>query len=374
MHRQTLIEFDRCGENPVPENLPMLRNGGKYLSQHFSNPAILFLELDMTKSKLLVLGIFFGMLLSACAGAATSTPPMPTVSSTQAATAAPTETPAPTTATNITPVVPSTGTIDWMGHGFATVLATQMITATTPITITNSPYSIRVPANAFPENVTFSLLQGEAANYQSQLPSGETPILAFAFDVKNPQGQLIGKFDNPVILTINDARITANSKYYNLAPDGALTPNPTGMHVKAGELSHPITGTGVAWVITSPASSASAGAAQATTLQVANNPKLGNILVNSAGFTLYVFKEDSPGQSTCSGSCAKLWPPLTISKDAHPTAATDVKGLLGVIQRSDGSYQVIYNGAPLYLYTGDTKPGETNGQGIKNLWFVIPVG
>jgi predicted lipoprotein with Yx(FWY)xxD motif len=325
----------------------------------------------MTKSKLLVLGIIFGMLLSACAGAATSTPPTPTVVSTQAATAAPTQTPAPTSATNITPVVPSTGTIDWMGHGFATVLATQTITATTPITITNSPYSIQVPANAFSENVTFSLLQGGAANYQSQLPSGETPILAFAFDVKNTQGQLIGKFDNPVMLTINDARITANSKYYNLAPDGTLTPNPTGMQVKAGELSHPIAGTGVAWVITSPAS---ASTPQATTLQIANNPTLGKILVNSAGYTLYVFKNDSPGQSTCSGSCATLWPPLTIPKDAHPTAATGIKGLLGVIQRSDGSYQVTYNGAPLYTFSGDAKPGDTTGQGFKNLWYVVPVG
>jgi predicted lipoprotein with Yx(FWY)xxD motif len=328
----------------------------------------------LIKSRILVFGLIFGMLLSACAGVATSNATPPSVVSTQAATAVPTETPAPTSATNITPVVPSTGTIDWIGHGFATVLVTQTITATTPITITSSPYSIQMPANTFSENVTFSLLQGEAANYQSQVPSGETPILAFAFDVKNTQGQLIGKFDNPVMLIIHDARISANSKYYNLAPDGTLMPNPTGMQVMAGELSHPIAGTGVAWVITSPASAASASAAQNTTLQVASNPKLGKILVNNAGFTLYVFKNDSPGQSTCSNGCAKLWPPLTISKDAHPTAGTGVKGLLGVIQRSDGSYQVTYNGAPLYLYAGDTKAGEANGQGLKNLWFVVPVG
>jgi predicted lipoprotein with Yx(FWY)xxD motif len=328
----------------------------------------------MMKSKFLVLSIIFGMLLSACAGAAASTATIPTVVSTQAATAAPTEAPTPTSAPNLTPVVPSTGTIDWMGHGFATVLATQTITATTSITITSSPYSIQVPANAFSENVTFSLLQGEAANYQSQLPSGETPILAFAFDVKNSQGQLIGKFDNPVMLSIHDTRITADSKYYNLAPDGALTPNLTGMQVKSGVLSHPIGGTGVAWVITSPASSTSASTTQTTTLQVANNSKLGKILVNSAGFTLYVFKNDSPGQSNCSGSCATLWPPLTISKDAHPTAAAGIKGLLGVIQRSDGSYQVTYNGAPLYSFSGDTKPGDTTGQGFKNLWYVVPVG
>lgn len=328
----------------------------------------------MIKYKFLVLGIIFGMLLSACASAAASTSTAPTIMSTQAASAAPTEAPATTSVPNPTPVVPSTGTIDWMGHGFATVLATQTITATNPITITSGPYSIQVPANAFSGNVTFSLLQGVAANYQSQVPSGETPILAFAFDVKNSQEQLIGKFDKPVMLSIHDTRITSNSKYYNLAPDGALTPNPTGMQVKAGELSHPIGGSGVAWVITSPASATPAGSTQTTTLQVANNSKLGKILVNSAGYTLYVYKNDSPGQSNCTGSCATLWPPLTISNNAHPTAATGIKGLLGVIKRADGSYQVTYNGAPLYTFSGDTKPGDTNGQGFKNLWYTVPVG
>jgi predicted lipoprotein with Yx(FWY)xxD motif len=330
--------------------------------------------MKMFKTRYLVFGFIFGMLLSACSGAAAYNPPTPAVVNTEAPTAAPSETPAPTSPAGVTPVVPSTGAIDWMEHGFATVLVTQTITATTPITITSSPYSIQVPANAFSENVTFKLLQGDPANYQSKVPSGETPILAFAFGVKNSQGQLIGKFDNPVILTIHDARITANSQYYNVTPDGTLTPYPTGLQVKAGELSHPIAGTGVAWVITSPATSTAASAGRQATIQIANNPKLGKILVNHAGFTLYVFKNDSPGQSTCSGGCAKVWPPLTIAKDAHPTAGAGVKGLLGVIQRSDGSYQVTYNGAPLYLYAGDTKAGETNGQGLNNLWYVVPVG
>lgn len=330
----------------------------------------------MIKSRFLVFSVLFAMLLSACAGTASQNAYAPAVASTQTAaptsTEAPTASPVPTTPAGVTPIVPSTGMIDWKGHGFSTTLVTQTITATTPITITHGPYNIQVPANAFSENVTFSLLQGNPANYQGLVPSSETPILAFALEVKNAQGQLIGKFDNPVKLTVTDARITANSKYYNVATDGTLTPNPTGMQVRIGELSHPIGGTGVAWVITSP--TASTSTSQGATVQVANNPSLGKILVNSAGDTLYVFKNDSPGQSTCAGSCAKLWPPLTIPKNAHPTAGTGVKGLLNVIQRSDGSYQVTYNGAPLYLFTGDTQPGQTNGQGYLNLWYVVPVG
>jgi hypothetical protein len=141
----------------------------------------------MIKSRFLVFGLIFGMLLSACAGAAAPNATPPAVVNTPAVTSAPTEAPASTSPAGVTPVVPSTGVIDWMGHGFATVLATQTITATTPITITSSPYSIQVPANAFSENVIFNLLQGDPANYQSKVPSGETPILAFAFGVKNAQ-------------------------------------------------------------------------------------------------------------------------------------------------------------------------------------------
>jgi predicted lipoprotein with Yx(FWY)xxD motif len=330
----------------------------------------------MIKSRFLVFSVLFAMLLSACAGTASQNTYTPAVVNTQTAattsTVAPTASPVATTPAGVTPVVPSTGIIDWKGHGFATILVTQTITATTPITIKSGPYSIQVPANAFPKNATLNLLQGNPANYQGLVPSSETPILAFALEVKNAQGQLIEKFDNPVKLTVTDASITANSKYYNVAPDGTLTPNPTGMQVRIGELSHPIGGTGVAWVITSP--TASASAAQGATVQAANNPSLGKILVNSAGDTLYVFKNDSPGQSTCTGSCAKLWPPLTIPKDAHPSAGTGVKGLLNVIQRSDGSNQVTYNGSPLYLFSGDTQPGQTNGQGYSNLWYVVPVG
>jgi predicted lipoprotein with Yx(FWY)xxD motif len=331
----------------------------------------------MFKSRFLVIGVILGMLLSACAGTVTSYTPAPVVTSTQSATTAPTEAPtpsskeSPTSSAEVTPLVPSTGVIDWMGHGFSTVLSTQIITATAPITITSNSYSIQVPANVFSENVTFRLLQGDPANYQSKVPSGEKPILAFAFGVKNAQGQLIGKFDNPVVLTIHDARITPGSKYYNVAPDGSLTPNPTGMQVKAGKLSHPIAGTGVAWVVTSPSS---ANAVQGITLQVATNPTLGKILVNNTGRTLYAFKNDSPGQSNCTGVCATIWPPLAIPKNAKPTAGTGVGGLLGVLQRTDGSYQVTYNGAPLYLYSGDTKPGQANGQGFNNLWYVVPAG
>ena len=74
--------------------------------------------------------------------------------------------------------------------------------------------------------------------------------------------------------------------------------------------------------------------------------KLGLILVNSRGHTLYLFRKDRNGKSACSGSCARFWPPL-LSR-GKPTAGPGVKRLLlGTTRRSNGSLQVTYNKHPL---------------------------
>jgi len=90
--------------------------------------------------------------------------------------------------------------------------------------------------------------------------------------------------------------------------------------------------------------------------------KLGLILVNSSGHTLYLFAKDSNDKSACSASCAKFWPPLL----AHgkPTAGMGVKAsLLGTTRRSNGSLQVTYNKHPLYTFALDKQAGQTNGEG-----------
>jgi len=100
---------------------------------------------------------------------------------------------------------------------------------------------------------------------------------------------------------------------------------------------------------------------------------LGTILVNGKGHTLYLFQADKTTKSTCNGDCAKQWPPLTVN--GKPTAGSGVKGnLLSTTTRSDGSKQVTYNGHPLYTFSGDQKPGQTNGQGLNAFgaqWFVL---
>jgi predicted lipoprotein with Yx(FWY)xxD motif len=100
-----------------------------------------------------------------------------------------------------------------------------------------------------------------------------------------------------------------------------------------------------------------------TTVSAADNGKLGKILVDSKGDTLYVFGKDTSTKSMCSGACAMNWPPLLAS--GKPTAgdgATAAK--LGTTQRSDGAAQVTYGGHPVYTFSGDQSAGDTNGQGI----------
>jgi len=90
--------------------------------------------------------------------------------------------------------------------------------------------------------------------------------------------------------------------------------------------------------------------------------KLGPILVNARGHTLYMFAKDRNGKSSCSGSCAKFWPPSL--QRGKPTAGSGVKkSLIGTTKRSNGSVQLTYNKHPLYTFALDKKGGQTNGEG-----------
>jgi len=98
----------------------------------------------------------------------------------------------------------------------------------------------------------------------------------------------------------------------------------------------------------------------------------GTVLTNDAGMTLYRYTPDGTGTPMCTGGCASLWPPVTVpSGTAHVAGGSGI-GNLGTVARSDGTLQVTYKGMPLYRYTGDSKAGDANGQGIAGIWFVIP--
>lgn len=109
---------------------------------------------------------------------------------------------------------------------------------------------------------------------------------------------------------------------------------------------------------------------QAVIVKVGNTQQLGDFLVDSAGMTLYTYKNDTEGTSTCVDSCAVEWPPYTVAPGTQLTKGPGIPGELGTITRADGSLQVTYNGHPLYHSSKDKKPGDTIGQGDNNLWFV----
>jgi predicted lipoprotein with Yx(FWY)xxD motif len=95
---------------------------------------------------------------------------------------------------------------------------------------------------------------------------------------------------------------------------------------------------------------------------------LGPVLVDSDGMTLYVFTRDTEGESVCYDSCAAIWPPVPGDTPVDPV----VSGLgFGTIERDDGTTQLTVGGMPLYLYAGDTAPGDVNGQGVEGVWFVV---
>jgi predicted lipoprotein with Yx(FWY)xxD motif len=109
------------------------------------------------------------------------------------------------------------------------------------------------------------------------------------------------------------------------------------------------------------------------TIGLANEGNLGKILINSQGRSLYLFQKDMGTKSECAGACAAAWPPLRATgKPVVGTALSASK--IGTTARSDGKPQVTYNGHPLYLYSADQKPGDTNGQGLNVFgggWFAL---
>lgn len=95
---------------------------------------------------------------------------------------------------------------------------------------------------------------------------------------------------------------------------------------------------------------------------------LGSILVDGDGNVLYLFTPDEQGESVCYDECAGFWPPLV----GEFAAGDGVDAaLMGSVARTDGSEQVTYNGWPLYYFANDAAPGDTNGQGVNEVWYVL---
>jgi predicted lipoprotein with Yx(FWY)xxD motif len=105
-------------------------------------------------------------------------------------------------------------------------------------------------------------------------------------------------------------------------------------------------------------------------------PGLGEIVTDGQGLTLYMYAPDHRGPSQCSGFCAQQWPPLVLPRGVtRPKAGPGVRAsLLGTVRRANGELQETYGGWPLYLWIGDTGPGQATGQADDmGLWYVLSV-
>ena len=105
----------------------------------------------------------------------------------------------------------------------------------------------------------------------------------------------------------------------------------------------------------------------------AQSTSLGTILVDGKGRTVYVFANDKTTTSTCTGACAADWPAVPAPTQL-PASLPGVMGALGMTARSDGGHQLTVAGHPVYTFSGDSVPGQTNGQGVNlngGVWTVV---
>lgn len=127
---------------------------------------------------------------------------------------------------------------------------------------------------------------------------------------------------------------------------------------------------------TSPAASARsetqpASSASSVIVKTGSSSTLGTVLVDSQGMTLYHLSGEQNGKFICTSSaCVGVWHPLTVASGAAPSGQV---GSLGTVKRPDGTLQVTYKGTPLYTFVQDKQPGETTGQGIKDVgtWSAV---
>lgn len=148
----------------------------------------------------------------------------------------------------------------------------------------------------------------------------------------------------------------------------ATTPDTTSAPAETTpETTTPTTMTETTMTETTMTETTSGESSAAMTLTTADSD-LGTILVDDAGNTLYLFVPDAQGDSTCYDDCEANWPPFA----GEVSAGEGVDdSLLGTTERTDGTVQATYNGWPLYYFAADAAPGDTNGQGINDVWWVV---
>ncbi len=142
----------------------------------------------------------------------------------------------------------------------------------------------------------------------------------------------------------------------------------------ASSSSTPAAAGGTTTSLAPPTSASAAPSSAASGLALALKTESGSPgiwLTNSSGRALYAYTKDKGSTSVCYGACATAWPPLLATGPVTISGKYTVPGDLGTTTRTDGTKQVTYGGHPLYYFAGDTAAGQTKGQGIGKVWFLV---
>jgi len=112
------------------------------------------------------------------------------------------------------------------------------------------------------------------------------------------------------------------------------------------------------------------GLTQDVTINIQKVSNTASYLTDGMGMSLYISLQDAPGKSNCNAACLTVWKPLLVSGKIIAGAGVTIANT-GIITLPDGTHQVTYLGAPLYIYTKDVNPGDTNGHGVNGVWFLV---
>lgn len=142
-----------------------------------------------------------------------------------------------------------------------------------------------------------------------------------------------------------------------------------------GATTGPTTAVTIPPATTSPTDAATTGPSTGGSAKVElelEDASVGDYVTGENGLALYIFTPDAaaPGKSVCNGDCATNWPPLVVDDLADVAAGEGITGELGTVTRDDGTTQVTLGGNPLYYFKGDAAAGDTNGQGLNDVWWL----
>ncbi|PWI56937.1 hypothetical protein [Sulfoacidibacillus thermotolerans] len=179
---------------------------------------------------------------------------------------------------------------DFTKLGFPHVVASTTVQMGQAATLQYGGLTVKIPQGAFAHTVKFELLEGPLSNFMSNAPSGQTPLVDFAFKVVNEQThQLVGKFNKPVVIAYTDQTVNAKSEYWDITPTGKYMANPFAPVISGDTLKHGNAAAGVGWVITSPVTPITNTTQPVTGVPLADWLAVGAVLIAGGGL-LIAFK------------------------------------------------------------------------------------